>query len=428
MSQQTKEEKKKQKLSKVIHSNVGEKVKKHIGNKYGWLRNLKRGEVNFDKPVVLLLPGDGAKKDKQANGFVKKFIWAMGRVGVEDNDIQMLATYYSPDVSDTFYESRQYLKNRNESCSEEYKNPQYVKDIYNTVIRPALFKNSRGEKQSAEIIAKKFRNLTIVSHCFGSFVATMLVENLYKDMQNLHFTEDEIKKCVGEIVNISVSPRLGYHKNNENVLTIGFSALNDGLVNYNYAGLLDSIYSDDIVASSMGVGLMAEPQRNSYLYMCGDTYDYKYGKPNVYVGDEMHSFYEYVDEDATTVYWGEKAPNDEDIEIQKNENGKNFSRLICRVFQNAVSLSAMGEKRTIERVVSNETPIMFKQGNKEDNERTVPAVFDGNNSEFEKNCKKQVEKVKKLRMLYEAIKKLDAMRKNENTQGNSIIQQTNNER
>ena len=144
-----------------------------------------------------------------------------------------------------------------------------------------------------------------------------------------------------------------------------------------------------------------------------------------------HLIDDYTDEDLVTEYWGEETPQIsfiEELEIPKNKNGKNFCRLVCRSIQNAVSLSAMGQKRTIEGVVSNDTPIIFKQGSKKDNPNTVGVRFDGNNTEFEKNYEKQIEKIKKLKALREAARKLLAMGLSEKMKTSKPVDIQNKER
>ena len=64
-------------------SSTGRRIKKSEGNKYGWIRDLKRGEVKFNKPVILCLPGDGTQDDNTANGMAKETEIALGRIGFE---------------------------------------------------------------------------------------------------------------------------------------------------------------------------------------------------------------------------------------------------------------------------------------------------------------------------------------------------------
>ena len=83
-------------MKKLYQTNslVGRRVSKSVSNEYGWIRDLRRGEVKFDKPVILCLAGDGTNDDRDANAIAKYTEAMLGRIGIADNCIQILSAQY----------------------------------------------------------------------------------------------------------------------------------------------------------------------------------------------------------------------------------------------------------------------------------------------------------------------------------------------
>ncbi len=361
----------------VKESHTGRRIHKSIGNYYGWIRDLKRGEVKFDKPVVLCLSGDGTQDDNTANGMAKEVEEILGRYGVVDNDIQILSVQYP---KKTFYENqysmerRSFAKNHTDD-SDEVRNPEYIKDIYTAVLQPLII-NSKGRRIPFYEAQKKFRNLTLFSHCHGTFVACKLMNYLSEEMKKYGYNNQEINLLCSEIVNIGISPRAGFHRT-DGSLKFGFTMLDDALASYLYPILTENA-GKGCVKSNLTLGM--ENSENSYMYFSGDNLKYtNIDEASFYLleSEFMHGVKCYTDCAYTYISEDKKRLN-------KNAVGINFSRLIIRIFQNAVSLSKQGIKRTVDNIVSNKTPITFKQGNKYDNYGFIGVEFEGNNASFEK--------------------------------------------
>ena len=64
-------------------------------------------------------------------------------------------------------------------------------------------------------------------------------------------------------------------------------------------------------------------------------------------------------------------------EVSKNEKGTNFTKMIARTLQNAVSLSSNNQKREITNLISNETPVNYSMGVREDNAEFFGVKFNG---------------------------------------------------
>ncbi|MGN0929649.1 MAG: hypothetical protein ACI4N3_03345 [Alphaproteobacteria bacterium] len=214
-------------------------------------------------------------------------------------------------------------------------------------------------------------------------------------MLRLGFNPDEIKDVLSELVNISISPRAGFEKCDSSVLSIGFVTFDDYLKKFSIVNMEDfgvkNIDKKSFYYSDIGNAFINQKNINPnfYLYINGKMYDYeKFGIPKL--GDALnanfvHALSDYIDEDKVGISFSNQNAEETFFQIDKNLSGKNFSRLICKIMQNSVSLSMKGEKRTLDNLVSNETPITFKQGKPTENIYTTNLHFDGNNEVFRKN-------------------------------------------
>lgn len=377
-------------------SNIGRRLSHSEGVPNAWKSNIQRGEIKFNKPTVLFFPGGGVINGKKANGEIKKIIKALGRIGVNEQDINLLSINYLDEYSYEFrFEVMKYFQTGDESIDKKNKNPLLFKDIYETIFQP-LITNSKGGKKDIEDIKQSFRNITFISHCFGSLSAFFIINNIKEDMVRLGFNNNEIKDVLSELVNISISPRAGFEKCDSSVLSIGFLSLDDYMKSFSIVNLknlgVKNIDKKSFHYSDIGNVLINQKNINSNfnLYINGKMYDYeKFGIPKL--RDEalnanfVHDSSYYIDEDKAGISISNQDGEEIFVQIDKTSAGKNFSRLICKTMQNSLSLSMMGEKRTLDNLVSNETPITFKQGKPTENIYTTNLHFDGNNEVFRKN-------------------------------------------
>lgn len=375
-------------------TNIGRRLSHSEGVPYAWKSQIQRGEIKFNKPIVLFFPGNGVKTDKKTNGEVKNIIKALGRIGVKEQDINLLSINYN-DVEFDSLLTLEYFQNGDESIDEKNKNPLFFKDIYETIFQPLII-NSKGSKKSIEDIKKSFRNITLISHCFGSISVFFIINNIKKDMKQRGFNDNEIKDVLSELVNISISTRAGFENCDSSVLSIGFLSLDDHLKNFSIVSMEDfgvkNIDKKSFYYSDIGNALINKKNTNPnfHLYVNGKMYDYeKFAVPRLRDEDLnanfVHDLSDYIDEDKLGMSFSNQNGEETCVQIDKNSSGKNFSRLICKVMQNSVSLSMKGEKRTLDNLVLNETPITFKQGKPIENIYTTNLHFDGDNEVFRKN-------------------------------------------
>ncbi len=366
-------------MKKLYQTNslVGRRVSKSVSNEYGWIRDLRRGEVKFDKPVILCLAGDGTNDDRDANAIAKYTEAMLGRIGVADNCIQILSAQYKINTNNDFFEyskQRLYFSEQDELFSENIKRPQYIKDIYDAIFKIAIV-NSRGKRLSFDETQKRFRNITLFSHCHGTFVACAIIDYIKDDMEKYGYTKDEISKLLSEIVNIGISPRLGFHRN-DGTVKVGFTMLEDTGADYTPKLLIEDA-GEGCVSSKLKIGLKKE---KTAMYFIGDSLNYTQREiEETFLPDAMdfmHGLRAYIE--PSYIY------KDFTYRKKKTELGKNFAYLITKVLQNAVSLSTEGKKRTSENITSNETKVAYKQGNINLNKNAINVRFYGNNEEFQK--------------------------------------------
>ncbi len=371
-------------------SNIGRRISKNSSNSYGWIRDLKRGEVKFNKPVVLCLAGDATQDDISANGMAKEAEDILGRNGITDNDIQILSVQYPKKklYANQFSMERRSFAEQFNNDSDEIKNPQYIKDIYSILFQPLII-NAKGQRFSFSEAQSKFRNLTIFAHCHGTFVSCKLMSYLREEMKKYGYNEDEINLLMGEIVNIGLSPRVGFHRN-DGSLKFGFTMLDDAIASYLYPILTENS-GKNCVISTLGLGLIEH--ENANMYFSGDNLNYTDIDNDTFCLLDttfMHCVNCYTDDEF---YYTTETKRT----LNKNNVGKNISHLIVRSLQNAVSLSKQNVKRTVENIISNQTPITFKQGSKELNSKFLNVKFTGNNASFKKTLDDYTKQAKEKR-------------------------------
>ncbi len=396
-------------------SNIGRRINKSEDNPYGWIRNLRRGEVKFNKPVVLCLPGDGTQNDSTANGMAKEVEIALGRVGVSKNDIQILAVQYPNETGNKFSSERFYFEKKGkdlDNYDENIKNPKYIKDIYTTVLQPLII-NSRGQRFSFDDAQSKFRNLTLFSHCHGTFVACKLMNYLSNEMKKYGYSDKEIKSLTSEIVSIGLSPRHGFHRPDGST-KFGFIMLDDSLARYKYETFFENSGNNCLI-SSLTLGMEKDDDDEIYMYFSGDNLKYESFE------DESDDYFLTIDQTfmhsvncyTNAGYIHNNNDKQHPVIREKNATGINFSHLIVRAFQNAVSLSKQNIKRTADNIITNKTPITFKQGYKILNPDYINITFEGNNKIFKQNLIDYTKWVMDMRFKA-ATKKLEEMEENEN--------------
>ena len=286
-------------------TNIGRRLSHSEGVPNAWKSQIQRGEIKFNKPTVLFFPGNGVKTDKQTNGEVKNIIKALGRIGVKEQDINLLSINYN-DVEFDSLLTLEYFRTGNKSIDERDRNPLFFKDMYETIFQPLII-NSKGSKKSIEDIKKSFRNITLISHCFGSLSAFIIINNIKEDMKQRGFNDNEIKDVLSELVNISISTRAGFENCDSSILSIGFLSLDDNLKNFSIVKMEDlgvkNIDKKSFYYSDIGNALLNQKNTNPnfHLYVNGKMYDYeRFGIPKLSDDKSLnanfvHNLSDYID-------------------------------------------------------------------------------------------------------------------------------------
>lgn len=196
---------------------LAERVEKSLNAPYGIAvaKPIEKNDV-----VVLALAGDGGKGKhlREYNAFLKKIddfvksqpLFKSKRVRV-CVAICGYGKYHKPRFARDlkYYESWNYkeqieaeLKNMSEVEKEEILHPMYIDDIYNLVFKPKV-ENSRG---IASNMAKQLRTINTVSHCHGAYVALCLEEKIKVYMQESHFSREQQKKALDNMLFLNYAP------------------------------------------------------------------------------------------------------------------------------------------------------------------------------------------------------------------------------
>ncbi len=377
---------------------IGKRVSHSEENVYGWEKNIISSQIDFDRPIVLCLGGSGIDEDRLANGIAKLAQELLGRQDINDKEVQLLSAVYPKDVN-ILDEERKRFK-----LGLERDKVDYIYAIYETIFLPIII-SERGESKKFSSIRSNLRNITIFSHCHGTFVACELANYLREDLETLGFSKEKIEALLSEITNIMLSPRDGVQRI-EGPLNVGFTLASDNLE----GGVTEEMRKGKgISVSNFTDKLMSGKLKGS------DPFYFKYGTLHNFwdtdrFGADLRFIKDY-DEDGMSsspsemiykeIFMGThyhlfenycsltgKFEEDGVGSVSKNEKGRDFTKMIARSLQNAVSLSNMGAKRTFEEIVSNDTELYFKQGEKKNNPHFKDVSFDLSLDDLKENYEK----------------------------------------
>lgn len=377
----------------IRDSGVGRRALRSKENIYSWEKNITPSQINFDKPIVLCLGGAGIDDDKQANGIAKVVQGMLCRKDVSDTEIQLLSVVYPKDAKMLGEERKKF------SRGEPRGQIDYICRIYETVFVPVLRKIwNIDSNEKLEEVKRQLRNITIFSHCHGSFVACELINYLKDDIAYFKKYSPlgaKLDDLTGEITNIMLSPREGV-QNSDGALNIGFTLASDNLeggidtpkrkgANVSISNFCDKLLSNKIKGSEnfgfkygafynfwdtdrFGADIKYtedfDAEEDEMSNMSSSIYD------NIFMKNHFHLFENYC---SLSGKFAEEGVG----EVSKNEKGTNFTKIIARTLQNAVSLSSNNQKREVANLISNETPVNYSMGVREDNAEFFGVKFNG---------------------------------------------------
>lgn len=317
---------------------AGLRVEKSEENPYGWI-DVDLKNIDLERPTVFCISGDATCSKRDANAMAKYANKLLGRIGAENaSDVQIVSVYFKNANRKELTNSRTCLREKDKSkFTAEEQNPQYVQTLYMECFRRGLI-DKRGQKRSVEDAQKTFRNITFLDFCHGDFVVCKLDEYMREDMKSrLGYQMADIDGVCKQLCAISIVPqdkpkKYGFSK-------IGFASMDD----YHYAsedaGLLTDEYELDCNETSV-LGIV-ERQREcragrSRLMYIDNLLDYNSieDKHNVWLGrtEKLHQMDVYTDMNYQNEFG------------VKSKDAENFSLMIARALQNAVSNSCENKK------------------------------------------------------------------------------------
>lgn len=176
----------------------------------------------FKKPTLLFLPGANATV-AQVNGALKKIAISL----YPQQDLNLFGCYYAHINAEEHRSSiLQRIHQQSDFEFTSFKNPENVnkhcENLFQRCFNPLFFNQ---KKPSIEELTQKLKNLTIITHCYGSLVAFEIEQLLLKKLQQLFYTSTEQKKILQHlnIINYASRVPLGFSKTN----TIHILSLSD---------------------------------------------------------------------------------------------------------------------------------------------------------------------------------------------------------
>lgn len=197
-----------------LTSNIiwGKKIHKSEKNKFGWIPNCN---VDFEKPCVLCLCGDGANDEKAASGYAGSVYNLLYRNDME-NDANVYAVAYDfgdfmkPNTARTLQMIEKKRMRRPESFryapTFDDKNPNYINDIFNKFILPRISTDNGKSRLSTEEAKENMRKITIFAHCHGAYTALKLEDLTQYKMQKLGYLPKEAAEIQKQLLVVTQSP------------------------------------------------------------------------------------------------------------------------------------------------------------------------------------------------------------------------------
>ena len=187
---------------------------------YKYIDSVKDDEICF-----LTIGGDMALKDEAANGYAKRAFEFLKDLRME-KEVSVYGVAY--DFGDLFDEKKalgrqmsdyghvKYNAEYFSQISEETKNPQFIRKLFETFILPRISQNNGKNRRETNDAASRMAKFKIWAHCFGAYVTLKLEELSLQKMEQLGYKEDERLFIQKQMQVLAISPHcpLGVSKSN----------------------------------------------------------------------------------------------------------------------------------------------------------------------------------------------------------------------
>ncbi len=231
-----------------IKFSLGQKVIPSEGYERGWKR-IKPYDIDQTKPMIFCFGGNGNISDVFANGMTKVALGLLG-TKIEDSYINLYGVSYS------FYDS--------EFTMTGFLDEEDIDILSKTLFLDRLI--SKNEKMPVEQACKQMRKITLLTHCYGAFIAEILLRKTAMDMkEQFGYTDEETRKILKNIFQIGYAPFIKGESLSSNFYLCTF---NDNVLNTK---------PEEFSCKSgqfMGAGKLCEKNGNLYLvsnsFLCDD--------------------------------------------------------------------------------------------------------------------------------------------------------------
>lgn len=191
---------------------IGKRVSKSIENIHGW----KAVDTIPEGVCIVYIGGDGTETDKMANGYAK--VLSEEIIKPLSQNIPVYSLKYNFSDGDKNI-SRRVLFNQHKmelyqcgaikeqvAAKSEEINPQYVEVLYKKIIEPRISTLSGRKKREVIDACQQIRQLNIVAHCHGGYVALKLEELMQQKMQALGYTKLDAEAIQKQLLVVAHAP------------------------------------------------------------------------------------------------------------------------------------------------------------------------------------------------------------------------------
>ena len=170
-----------------LPSILGKRVEKNKDNKFGYV-DVDLNKISIKGPTVLCLGGNYVVGRKLSNGLAK-FVFNLINTTPKNKNLDVYSLMYGS------YDNNPMAA----SVSMEE-----IDNIANNLFVPLVFKN--GKRIDTKSAQKNMRNITIVSHCYGTDVANVLSCMIGDKMMKLGYSKQEVVSILKQVTNIAYAP------------------------------------------------------------------------------------------------------------------------------------------------------------------------------------------------------------------------------
>lgn len=141
------------------------------------------------------------------NGIKNLRFIADGDVAQIASDIQASFKKYSAELSLSTSDSKSVVNHimRNTFSYSKYFEPKYIEDVFNVVLLPRI-SDTDGNRLPLPVAQRRIRELNILAHCQGAYVALMLADKLQQKMLGLGYSTNEIEQIQSQLLVVAMAP------------------------------------------------------------------------------------------------------------------------------------------------------------------------------------------------------------------------------